>query len=240
MLVAHSSRYATTTTIVTRADGTSVLIDPSFTAQDLADTAADVAELGLTVVAGFATHAHHDHVLWHPALPDVPRYASAAATSLARQEHAANLGALGAGWPSELGALVGVLTPISGELWPGVHLLTHDGHSNGHTALWFAEIGVLVAGDMLSDVEIPLATETGLPAYRHGLDVLRPAVESAEVVIPGHGSVGTDPLARWEADERYLTGVAAGHDVVDPRLQHPVSGPDNRAAHEVHLRLRAE
>jgi hypothetical protein len=28
------------------------------------------------VVAGFSTHPHWDHLLWHPRLGDVPRYAT--------------------------------------------------------------------------------------------------------------------------------------------------------------------
>ena len=34
--------------------------------------------LGLPVVAGFSTHLHWDHLLWHPRFGDVPRYATAA------------------------------------------------------------------------------------------------------------------------------------------------------------------
>ena len=34
--------------------------------------------LGIPVVAGFSTHPHWDHLLWHPRFGDVPRYATAA------------------------------------------------------------------------------------------------------------------------------------------------------------------
>jgi glyoxylase-like metal-dependent hydrolase (beta-lactamase superfamily II) len=69
--------------------------------------------------------------------------------------------------------------------------------------------GVLVCGDYLSDVELPTWTDKDL--YRKTLDRLRGLVESAEVVVPGHGS----PLRRDDAlrilaeDIAYLeTGTA--------------------------------
>lgn len=234
VLVAHSRLYATTTTVVRDADGAALLVDPSWTPEELADTAADLAELGVRVTAGFATHAHHDHVLWHPDLGDVPRYASGDTVALATRERLANLNALGPAFQPDLLALVGRLSLGDNGFRPGLELITHAAHSAGHTALWWPERGVLLAGDMLSDREIPLATETGLAAYRTGLDLLLPAVRLASVLVPGHGSPTTDPSARWDADDAYLTALLHGRDFDDPRMQHPETGSDNRSAHEAH------
>lgn len=233
VLVTTSERYATTTTLAVLGDEV-LLVDPCWAPDELTAIADDLAALGLRVTAGFATHAHHDHVLWHPRFGDVPRWASSGAAALAAAEHAANLAAL-PDQPPEVRALVGRLTPTDGEDLPaGTELVVHDAHSTGHAALLLTTTGVLLAGDMLSDVELPLAGETGLAAYRAGLELLRPVVERAEVLVPGHGSVavGRDRVrARLAADTSYLDAVEAGRPVSDPRLEHSTAGPDNRDAH---------
>ena len=71
------------------------------------------------------------------------------------------------GLPGEIAALVGTLSPVDGDQlpWDGadlpwdradIELVSHDGHAPGHTALWLADSRVLIAGDMLSEVELPL------------------------------------------------------------------------------------
>jgi hydroxyacylglutathione hydrolase len=80
---------------------------------------------------------------------------------------------------------------------------------------------VLIAGDMLSDVEIPLFDPRGTDPcgdYVIGLDLLASA--SADVVIPGHGSVGygSDVGERIEADRTYLRALLSGADPADQRL----------------------
>ena len=45
---------------------------------DLNELADDLGRLGIPVVAGFSTHPHWDHLLWHPRFGDVPRYATPA------------------------------------------------------------------------------------------------------------------------------------------------------------------
>jgi glyoxylase-like metal-dependent hydrolase (beta-lactamase superfamily II) len=63
---------------------------------------------------------------------------------------------------------------------------------------------VLVAGDYLSPVEIPMITSRS--QYRETLERLRPLVQRAETVVPGHGA----PMPRDRAlevlseDLRYL------------------------------------
>jgi hypothetical protein len=43
--------------------------------------------LGLPVVAGFSTHPHWDHVLWHSRFGDVPRYAAGVPLELVAAPH---------------------------------------------------------------------------------------------------------------------------------------------------------
>ena len=103
-----------------------------------------------------------------------------------------------------------------------VELVTHDAHAPGHVAVWLPARGVLLVGDMLSDVELPLPFDPDdLPAYLAGLDVLAPYVARATVLVPGHGTPTYEPLARLDADRRYLDDVLAGRTPDDPRLADP-------------------
>jgi len=109
------------------------------------------------VVAGFSTHPHWDHLLWHSRFGDVPRYATAAGAHTAGEarERAQRMAAQSApGIPLEL---IGLLTPLpaDGGPVPG-EIVEHQAHAIGHAAVLLADRGVLLAGDMLSDVLIPL------------------------------------------------------------------------------------
>ena len=228
VLVATSDLYLTTTTVVTGPDGGCLVIDPAITVTDVGALAAELRARGLTPVAGFATHPHWDHVLWSAELGDVPRYASlgAAEAALAHREDliAESRGSA----PGHDPALIGHLTPLSEGVtdipWPGprAQVVIHNGHAPGHAAVFLPGTGVLLAGDMLSDVEIPLpdlATADPLGDYHAGLDELA-AVLGVRLVVPGHGHVGdaAEFRRRLGADLNYLATVARGEDISDPRL----------------------
>ncbi|GAA1467391.1 MBL fold metallo-hydrolase [Microbacterium thalassium] len=228
VLVATSREQQTTSTVLV-AGGDALLIDPSWTPDELDGLAAELQSRGIRVVGGFSTHAHHDHLLWHPGFGSVPRWASPAAARQARRERQTAIAALGPGFPDRLVDLVGLVRPVGAELPRasvprGFHprLIIHDGHAPGHTALWLPEQRVLIAGDMLSDVELPLPFEPDdIPSYLEGLDLLADAAARAAVVIPGHGSPGPDALARLEADRAYLDDVLNARPSSDPRLGNP-------------------
>lgn len=228
--VTHSRLDRTASIVVTRAGSAgldALVVDPAWTPSELAGLAADVHAAGLHVVAGFATHAHHDHVLWHPDLGGAPRWASPRAAELATahaEENRAALRASSPGWNADLLALASVVEPLDGQALAGWgEVITHDGHSSGHSALWLPHVRVLIAGDMLSDAEIPLLAETGAGAYADGLAVLRPYAEAARVLIPGHGTPTPQGAVHWAADHRYLQDLLAGRTPDDPRLAHPVN-----------------
>ncbi|WES63792.1 MBL fold metallo-hydrolase [Microbacter sp. GSS18] len=228
VLVATSREQLTTSTVIV-AGGEALLVDPAWTPDELDGLAAELTRRGIRVIGGFSTHAHHDHLLWHPGFGSVPRWASAATAHLARQERRTAIAALGPGFPAPLVELVGKVRPV-GDALPrasvprGFHprLIVHDAHAPGHTALWLPDQRVLVAGDMLSDVELPLPFDPDdISAYLVGLDRLADAAARARVVIPGHGSPGADAIARLDADRRYLDDALHGRSSSDPRLTGP-------------------
>jgi len=212
--------------------GRAVLVDPGIHGAELDALADEVDRLGLEVVAGFCTHPHWDHLLWHPRFGDVPRHATAPCVGIAHEarERAQAMAAESAtDVPLELVALVTPLPPDGGPV-PGT-ILEHSAHAAGHAAVLLADRGVLLAGDMLSDVLIPLldARRPGqLSAYEEALDLLEDAAAQAEVVVPGHGAVahGPEVAARLAADRAYLAALHSGEEPADARLaQDWLSGP---------------
>jgi glyoxylase-like metal-dependent hydrolase (beta-lactamase superfamily II) len=223
----RQSEWMWTNSIVVRGDDGLIVVDPGITGAELAALADDVAALGIPVVAGFSTHPHWDHLLWHPGLGDVPRYATAANAELASvaRERAQAMAAETA--PDVPLDLVAVLTPLPDGDGPSPipgELAEHHAHAIGHAAILLADRGVLLAGDMLSDVLIPLfdpRQEDQLSAYEQALDRLTPLVARATVAIPGHGSVATtnaDITARLDADKSYINALREGTEPTDPRL----------------------
>jgi glyoxylase-like metal-dependent hydrolase (beta-lactamase superfamily II) len=207
-----------------RVDGGLVLVDPGIEGAELDALADDVDRLGLPVVAGFSTHPHWDHLLWHPRFGDVPRYATADCARVATQarERAQAMAAQSAsGVPLELVALVGPL-PAHGGPVPG-EIIEHQAHAAGHAAVLLADRGVLLAGDMLSDVLIPILDRNRadqVSAYESALDRLETAARDVDVLVPGHGAVATGPgvAARLAADRAYIDALRRGVEPDDPRL----------------------
>ncbi len=58
---------------------------PGCTGDEMACLANDLRESGQPVVAGFSTHPHWDHLLWHPELGDAPRYGTARCAASIRE-----------------------------------------------------------------------------------------------------------------------------------------------------------
>jgi glyoxylase-like metal-dependent hydrolase (beta-lactamase superfamily II) len=100
--------------------------------------------------------------------------------------------------------------PVPGHLDVGDHTLElhpTGGHTADGMAIWIPWARVLVAGDHLSPVELPMLSEGGSrTAYRATLERLRPLVEQADHDVPGHGEVldGTRALAILREDVAYL------------------------------------
>ena len=215
-----------------RGDDGLILVDPGIDGAELDQLADDVERLGIPVVAGFSTHLHWDHLLWHPRFGDVPRYAMQAAADAApsvRERAQAMAAESASGIPLELVGLITAL-PADGEPVPG-EVVPHEAHAIGHAALLLAARGVLLAGDMLSDVLIPMLDPRRpgqVAAYEVALDRLGDAARQVHVVVPGHGAVATGPevAARLAADRAYIDDLRRGEEPVDPRLdQDWLSGP---------------
>jgi glyoxylase-like metal-dependent hydrolase (beta-lactamase superfamily II) len=217
-----------------------LLVDPGITDAEMTCLADDLAASGQLVVAGFATHPDWDHVLWHTGFGEVPRYGTARCAEVMQEfrSHPDWKARAAEALPPEIADDVplepfGLLTGLPGGTtqipWDGplVRIIEHPAHAPGHAALLIAERRVLVAGDMLSDVFIPMLDDpdregTGDPIedYLTGLSILEDLVDDVDVVVPGHGSVGAagQLQARIALDRAYLDALRSHRTPDDPRI----------------------
>jgi len=228
----RQSEWVWSNAVVVRGEEGLVLVDPGIAGSDLDELADDVERLGLPIVAGFATHPHWDHLLWHARFGDVPRFATADCVQLAtvaRERAQAMAEQSASGIPLELVALLTPL-PADGGPVPG-RIIEHGAHAIGHAALLLADRGLLIAGDMFSDVLIPLLDPRRpgqVAAYLEAFELLDEAVRHVDVLIPGHGAVarGAEVAARLAADRDYVEALQHGAEPVDSRLEQDwLAGP---------------
>ena len=243
VLVHQSELLQNNTAVVQGTDGV-LLIDAGITGDEMACLANDLRELGQPVVAGFSTHPDWDHVLWHDDLGDVPRYGTARCAADMRDLRSNEdwKARVTEGLPEEIaediplnpfGLLTGLPAGTTQVPWDGprVRIIEHPAHSPGHAALLIEERGVLAAGDMLSDLFVPMldtftSTNDPIEEYLVGLEVLEGVADDVDAVIPGHGSVGEGDQvrARIEQDRAYMHALRDGHAPSDPRIDSPEPG----------------
>ena len=240
VFVTTSEFAITNTVVIAGAGGGCLVIDPGVLLAEVAGLAGELAARGLRPVAGWSTHPHWDHVLWHADLGDVPRYAAPAAVVITETERDGMVSGLESSAPGHDLALFGHVTALDADTipWDGptARLVVHDAHAPGHGAVFLPDTGVFAVGDMISDAEIPLldtVADDPLGGYRAGLARLA-AVSGVRQVIPGHGAVGdtAEFRRRIAADEAYLDSLALGEPFDDPRI----TTGWMRDAHAEHIR----
>jgi glyoxylase-like metal-dependent hydrolase (beta-lactamase superfamily II) len=232
----HQSELLQNNTIVVQGPAGVLVIDPGITGSEMVCLANDLRELGQPVVAGFSTHPDWDHVLWHARLGEAPRYGTArcAASMQDLLSNADWKARVAEGLPPEIAEeipldLLGLITGLPAETtqvpWDGpkVRIIEHQAHASGHAALLIEERGVLVAGDMLSDILMPmldLSAADPIGDYLAALQLFEGVADNVSVVIPGHGSVGgADQVrARIEQDRAYVHALRDNQVVSDPRI----------------------
>ncbi len=234
----HQSELLRNNTAVVQGRGGVLLVDPGITGDEMACLATDLRDLGQPVVAGFATHPDWDHVLWHADLGDAPRYGTAGCAAFMGdlRSDADWRTRVAEGFPPEVaddipldpfGLVTGLPAGTEQVPWDGpeVRIVEHPAHAPGHAALVIPAHGVLVAGDMLSDVFVPMlddwnGTNDPVEDYLVGLGLLEAVADDVDVVIPGHGSVGGagQVRARIELDRAYVHALRDGRAPDDPRI----------------------
>jgi glyoxylase-like metal-dependent hydrolase (beta-lactamase superfamily II) len=233
----HQSEFCQSNAVVVRGQAGALLIDAGIYGYEMACLANDLSDAGQTVLAGFSTHPHWDHVLWHAGLGAAPRYGTARCAAAVRDQLS------DAGWKARIAEwippdiaeqmswdLFGLITGLPAETaripWDGpqVRIIEHQAHAPGHAALLIEERGVLVVGDMLSDVLIPMLdvddAADPIGDYLAALRLLEGVAGDVDVLVPGHGSIGgADQVhARIDQDRAYVHALRDAGVADDPRV----------------------
>jgi glyoxylase-like metal-dependent hydrolase (beta-lactamase superfamily II) len=233
----HESEFCQSNAVVVQGRAGVLLIDPGVLGDEMACLADDLSDSGQSVAAGFSTHPHWDHLLWHARLGAAPRYGTARCASAVRVQLS------DAHWKARIVQfippdiadqvpldLLGLITGLPDETarvpWDGpqVRIVGHQAHAPGHAALLIEERGVLIAGDMLSDVLIPMLdlndTADPIEDYLAALRLLEGAAGDVDVLVPGHGSIGgADQVhARIDQDRAYVHALRDAGVPSDPRV----------------------
>jgi glyoxylase-like metal-dependent hydrolase (beta-lactamase superfamily II) len=219
VLVATSRVFQTACTIIRDGDEC-LVVDSPVLPDELDVLPALLDQAGFPFSGLLATHADWDHLLGRLAFPDAAlgvAETTAARLSAEPGDAARRLRAfddelyLERSAPLSLGHVQAL--PVPGHLDVGaqtIELHPTEGHVVDGMALWLDWAAVLVAGDFLSPVEIPMISRGGSrSAYLATLERLRPLVEQADHVVAGHGGAidGVRALAILREDVAYLEGL---------------------------------
>jgi len=223
-IVVTSLLWRTTATAI-RAGDEAMLIDSPYFPDELELLPTVLGQSGFEPSALLATHGDFDHLLGRLAFPELAVGVAQETAMRLRAEPGAAQRALRAAdaehyvdrlRPLSLGELQPL--PVPGRLGLGEHELElhpAEGHTADGMGVLAPWLGVLVCGDYLSDVEIPMISPGGsIAAYRATLARLEPLVASAQTVVPGHGSpLDRDAaLALLEQDGEYLDALERGEE----------------------------
>ena len=219
VLVATSAVWQTTCTII-RSGDEGFVIDSPVLPEELEALPAVLERAGFPLSGLLATHGDWDHLLGRLAFPEASLgVAESTAARLHREMGVAQrrLREFDDEWyvdrerPLALGQVEAL--PVPGHLGVGereLELHPAEGHTPDGMAVWAPGPGVLVCGDYLSPVEIPMIAEEGSrDAYVDTLERLAPLVERAGAVVPGHGEPLDAPrtLAILREDLAYLRSL---------------------------------
>jgi glyoxylase-like metal-dependent hydrolase (beta-lactamase superfamily II) len=229
-VLVRRSDWCQSNAVIVRGPAGVLLVDPGIHGHELAALADELVEHGDEVTVGFSTHPHWDHLLWHARLGSAARYGTArcAAIVAARLEVGREMATQTARDVSldVFGAIVGLPPGTDCVPWDGprVRIVEHQAHAPGHAALLIENERVLVAGDMLSDILMPMLDLRGgdnpVQDYLDALDRFADIASEVDLVIPGHGSVasGDELRRRIDQDRAYVLAQREGRDPVDARV----------------------
>jgi glyoxylase-like metal-dependent hydrolase (beta-lactamase superfamily II) len=215
--VVVTSRMWQTTCTAIRAGDEAMLIDSPYFPDELEALPTLLEQAGFEVNALLATHADFDHLLGRAAFPELALGVGEPTAIRLRSEPGVAQRELRDAdaehyvvrpVPLSLGSYQSL--PVPGYVGLGdqeLELHPAEGHTADGTAVFARWAGILCVGDYLSDVEIPMIHD--IDEYRATLARLAPLVESAEVVVPGHGSPHDRDTALRLLDEdlEYLDGL---------------------------------
>lgn len=217
MVVATSLAWQTTCTLV-RSGEEAMCVDSPVFPDELGALPAIAEQAGFRVLGLLATHADWDHLLGRHAFPEAALGVAESSAARLRAEPGAPQRALrdfDDEWyvardaPLALGEVQAL--PVPGRVEIGsreLELHPAPGHVADGMAVWVPWARVLVCGDSLSPVEIPMV-EASREDYLETLERLEALIARAEHVVPGHGEVldAERALALLREDRAYVAAL---------------------------------
>jgi glyoxylase-like metal-dependent hydrolase (beta-lactamase superfamily II) len=247
VIVAISRAFRTTCTLV-RSGGEAFVIDSPVFPDELEILPAIAEQSNFPIVGLLATHADWDHLLGGLAFPEAPLGLGENSAARLMNEPGGAQRKLRdfddefyVARPKPLSLPGSQKLDVPGYIDIGsetLQLHPADGHTADGMAIWVPWARVLVAGDYLSPVEIPMLSPGGsVSAYLATLNRLEPLVVEAEHVVPGHGGAidATQALAILREDRAYLQALERGE---DPALPIARRSKAQRAIHATNLTRR--
>jgi glyoxylase-like metal-dependent hydrolase (beta-lactamase superfamily II) len=250
VVVAVSGFWQTTCTAV-RAGEEGFVIDSPVLPDELEALPAVLERAQFPVSGLLATHADWDHLLGGMAFPDASLgCGGTSAARLASEPGSAQRGLrefdqdhyIERPRPLALAAVQSLPVPGRLDIGPDRELELHpaSGHTADGTAFWAPWARVLVCGDYLSPVEIPMLSAGGSgEAYMATLERLEQLVDEAETVVPGHGG----PLKRSDALRILAEDVAYLEALILTESRAPLPAqrdtPTQRRIHDANAKLLA-
>jgi glyoxylase-like metal-dependent hydrolase (beta-lactamase superfamily II) len=219
VIVVTSRAYQTTCTLV-RSGGEAFCIDSPVFPDELEILPAVATQAGFDVVGLLATHADWDHLLGGYAFPEAPL--ATGELSVARLANEPGVAQrelrefdedLYVERPKPLALPTPQQLPVPGHVGIGgqeLELQPADGHTPDGMAVYVPWARVLVCGDYLSPVEIPMFNPgASAEAYLATLRRLEAMVEQSDHVVPGHGGAidAGRAAAILREDVAYLEGL---------------------------------
>ena len=248
-VIAVTSRAYATGCVLVRSGSEAFCVDSPIFPDELEVLPAIAEQASFSVVGCLATHADWDHLLAPYAFPGARL--GAGETTAARLinepgDAQRRLRAFDDEFyvtrPKPLSLSGSQQLPVPGHVDVGersLELHPADGHTPDGMAIWVPWARVLIAGDYLSPVEIPMISRGGsVTAYLATLRRLEPLVEQAEHVVPGHGGPidGVRAAAILHEDLAYLEAlVSDGADAPLPLARRTAA---QRSIHETNVTRR--
>lgn len=224
VIVVISAIWQTTSTAV-RAEDEGFVIDSPVLPDELDALPGVLEQAGFPASGLLCTHGDWDHLLGRLAFPDVPLgVAESTAERMDGSPGEAQRSLrdfddehyVSRERPLALAAIQSL--PVPGRLSLGaldsaeLELYPATGHTADGVAYWLPWRQVLVCGDYLSPIEIPMISAGGsIDAYQETLARLQPLVEQAAQVVPGHGGpiTGEEAARILAQDAAYLESLRA-------------------------------
>jgi glyoxylase-like metal-dependent hydrolase (beta-lactamase superfamily II) len=248
-VIAVTSRAYATGCVLVRSGSEAFCIDSPVFPDELEILPAIAEQAGFAVVGCMATHADWDHLLGAYAFPEAPLGAGETTAARlinepgdAQRRMRAFDDEFYVSRPKPLSLPGAQQLPVPGHVEVGersLELQPADGHTPDGMAIWVAWARVLIAGDYLSPVEIPMISRGGsVAAYMATLRRLEALVAQAEHVVPGHGGPidGVRAAAILREDLAYLEALAS--DGADAPLPLGRRTAAQRSIHETNVTRR--